>query len=113
MFFILLQDVIFILIVGVIFKMVLLKVYQSVYIVLIRIQDKYRLVLKNFKNIVFDLKVNFRKVISDVCVSIGDNLVLIVEVVNVSDIECKRIYQLYINMLLSLNKYKIFFGLLI
>lgn len=48
--------------------------------------------LKNFKNIVFDLKVNFKKVISDVCVWIGDNLVLIVEVVNVSDIECKRIY---------------------
>lgn len=44
---------------------------------------------------------------------IGDNLVLIAEVANVSDIECKRIHQLHTNMLLSLNKHKTLFGLLI
>lgn len=76
-------------------------------------KDKYRSVLKNSKNIAFDLKANSRKATSDVCVSIGDNLVLIAEVANVSDIECKRIHQLHTNMLLSLNKHKTLFGLLI
>lgn len=76
-------------------------------------KDKYRSVLKNSKNIAFDLKANSRKATSDVCVSIGDNLILIAEVANVSDIECKRIHQLHTNMLLSLNKYKTLFGLLI
>lgn len=69
--------------------------------------------LKNSKNIAFDLKANSRNATSDVCVSIGDNLVLIAEVANVSDIECKRIHQLHTNMLLSLNKHKTLFGLLI
>lgn len=76
-------------------------------------KDKYRSVLKNSKNITFDLKANSCKATSDLYVSIGDSLVLIAEVASVGDTECKRKHQLHINMLLSLNKHKTLFGLLI
>lgn len=67
-------------------------------------KDKYRSVLKNSKNITFDLKANSCKATSDLYVSIGDSLVLIAEVASVGDTECKRKHQLHINMLLSFVK---------
>lgn len=76
-------------------------------------KDKYRMMLKNLNYIAFDLKAASQKVTSDVFVSIGNNLVLIAEVANISDIEYKKVLQLHTKMLLSLDKHKTLFGLLV
>lgn len=76
-------------------------------------KDKYRMMLKNLNNIAFDLRASSQKATSDVFVSIGNDLVLIAEVANVSDIEYKKMQQLHTQMLLSLDKHETLFGMLV
>lgn len=76
-------------------------------------KEKYLAMLKNLENIEFNLKATSQKAASDVFVSRGNDLVLIAEVANVNDIENRKMQQLHLQMLLSLDKHEKLFGLLV
>jgi hypothetical protein len=76
-------------------------------------EDKYRTVLKNSDNIAFDLKLSSQKVTPDVSVTIGNDLVLIAEVAGVCGSECEKLQQLHTQMLLSLDRHRTLFGMLV
>ena len=76
-------------------------------------KDRYKMMLKNLEYVAFDLKKDCQKGRPDVTVSVGNDLVLIALIANVSDREYKKIQQLHTQMLLSLTKHKTLFGMLV
>ena len=76
-------------------------------------REKLVSMLKGVDGIEFDLKLTSQKVTSDVFVTKGNDLILIADIANRNDIEQKKIQQLHLKMLMSLDKHKKLFGMLI
>ncbi|XP_061166873.1 uncharacterized protein LOC133175777 [Saccostrea echinata] len=76
-------------------------------------KEKYKMLLKNQNTVAFDLKETSQKVTPDVSVTIGNYLVLIADVASFCELESRKIQELHLKMLLSLNKCGTLFGLLV
>lgn len=76
-------------------------------------KDQYLTVLKNQGSVEFDLEATSLKAASDIFVWRGNKLVMIAVVTSINDSGQRKMQQLQQNMLLSLDKQKTLFGLVI
>ncbi|XP_062570379.1 uncharacterized protein LOC134232432 [Saccostrea cucullata] len=77
-------------------------------------KEKYKMLLKSQNTVAFDLKKTSRKVTPDVYVTIGNCVVLIADVASVFELESRKLQELHLKMLLSLDKCgQDLFGLLV
>ncbi|XP_062570380.1 uncharacterized protein LOC134232433 [Saccostrea cucullata] len=76
-------------------------------------KEKYKMFLKNQNTVAFDLRETSQKVTPDVSVTIRNTVVLIADVASVFELESRKLQELHLKMLLSLDKCGTLFGLLV